>query len=102
MGSLRVRWRAVARGTAVLGAVLLGVQLLPSLLEPGPPPPLAADIGLPRGTPPSTTAEPRRRIGVSRARALRPAPRPHSHTRPEGRAPGRRPHPAPPPRPAPP
>src|SRR4051794_6230582 len=48
MGNLRVRWPAVARRLGAGLAVLLALQTLPSLLRPPSPPPLAADVGLPR------------------------------------------------------
>src|SRR4051794_10283999 len=46
MGGLRVRWRTVARAAALVVLALIALRALPSLLGPGPPPPLATDIGL--------------------------------------------------------
>src|SRR4029077_3917251 len=45
---LRVRWQLAAKGAAVVVAVLLALQLVPSLLKPPAPEPLPADVGLPQ------------------------------------------------------
>src|ERR1044072_4332135 len=46
---LRVRWGAAVKGAALIVAALLALQALPGLLKPPDPPPLPADVGLPRG-----------------------------------------------------
>ena len=48
MARVRIRWKALGKGVALAALGLLGLQLLPSLLKPPEPPPLAADVGLPR------------------------------------------------------
>ena len=45
---MRVRWSAAGKATLVAVVALLALRLLPPLLKPPEPPPLAADVGLPR------------------------------------------------------
>src|SRR5919106_916856 len=45
---LRVRWSAAAKGALLVGSGLLALFALPGLLKPPEPPPLPADVGLPR------------------------------------------------------
>ena len=48
MGGVRVRWSAAGKvGLGLLGG-LVALQVLPSVLKPPEPPPLAADVGLPQ------------------------------------------------------
>lgn len=47
---MRIRWVGIAKGAVILAAVLLTLQVLPDLLRPPQPPPLEADVGLPRIT----------------------------------------------------
>src|SRR4249919_4273277 len=88
MGRLRVRWSALGRWLRGGLALLLVAQLLPPLLRPPPPRPLAADIGLPPVRP-ATPRAPLRKAHVSPARVVA-TPR---------RAPRRPPPPSPPPTP---
>src|SRR4029077_19215483 len=110
MGGLRVRWRTVAKAGAVLCAALFALRILPSLLAPGPPPPLRADIGLARLRPttPACPAEGcgahgatnRTLVGVSAAKALVRGPRLRPRAEPKPQAVGP-PAPVSPPTPAP-
>jgi hypothetical protein len=47
MGKVQVRWSVVAKATLVAVIAALALRLLPTLLRPPAPPPLAADVGLP-------------------------------------------------------
>jgi len=48
VGGLRIRWVTLGKGMALAGVGLLALQVVPSLLRPPKPPPLAGDVGLPR------------------------------------------------------
>jgi hypothetical protein len=48
MTGVRVRWTVLGRVAAIAVAGLAAVQVLPGLLRAPEPPPLAADVGLPR------------------------------------------------------
>jgi hypothetical protein len=78
MGAVRIRWRGVARVAAIVLFGLVAVRLLPGLLRAPEPPPLAADVGLPKVAP----------VVAPVADAA-----PHTRTRP--RRPRRKPHPRP-------
>jgi len=107
MGGIRVRWRALAKLVAIVAAALAALQLLPDLLRPPVPPPLARDVGLPR-----VKVEPsakRQQVAGQEPVARKPLPRdvissvPHRHVAPEpGRMAAKKPganrhrHPAPP------
>jgi hypothetical protein len=47
MGRVQVRWSVLAKMALVVVIALLALRLLPTLLRPPAPPPLAADVGLP-------------------------------------------------------
>jgi hypothetical protein len=105
MGPIRIRWRSAARigGFALAGLIVL--KLLPGLLEPPDPPPLAADVGLPRGVGKQVEVrlepvekeqdlskdrrrrkhprlrEPLRRTEKKQVGEVEPAPRPQRHDR---------------------
>lgn len=88
MGRPRIRWTNLARAGAAVAVVALLVAVVPGLLEPGPPEPLPADVGLASGATgayayaaPEPTSSPTRRRGH---RPERPRSRPD-------RAPSRRP-----------
>src|SRR5882724_1839293 len=51
MGRVRIRWRGVARAAAIVLVGLIALRLLPGFLRAPEPPPLAADVGLPKATP---------------------------------------------------
>ena len=82
MAGIRIRWRGVARVAAIVVVALIALRLLPGLLRAPEPPPLAADVGLPRVTPVSDV--PRRG-----AAELAPHARRHRADRPREQ---RRPH----------
>ena len=48
VAGIRIRWKALGKGVALAVAGLLALQVLPALLKPPEPPPLGADVGLPR------------------------------------------------------
>jgi hypothetical protein len=48
MAGVRIRWRGVARVAAAAVVGLIVLSLLPGLLRAPEPPPLGADVGLPR------------------------------------------------------
>lgn len=48
MGGIRIRWKSLAKVAAALVAAAVALQLLPGLLKAPEPPPLGADVGLPR------------------------------------------------------
>jgi hypothetical protein len=48
---VRIRWRGVARVAAIVLVALLVLRLLPGLLHAPEPPPLGADVGLPKARP---------------------------------------------------
>jgi len=48
VGGLRIHWMTLGKGVALAGVGLLALQVLPGLLKPPAPPPLAGDVGLPR------------------------------------------------------
>jgi hypothetical protein len=117
MGRVRVRWSTVAK--VVLGAIiaLLALQLLPALLKPPEPPPLAADVGLPKVVvepvvKPVPAAAPKRHVPLRlqreprrRKRLPAPSPAPVGNPKPAPNplppAPAPMPVPAPSPVPAP-
>jgi DNA polymerase III subunit gamma/tau len=51
MAGVRIRWRGVARAAAIVVVGLIALRLLPGLLHAPEPPPLGADVGLPRAKP---------------------------------------------------
>lgn len=51
MAGVRIRWRGVARAAAIVVIGLIALRLLPGFLRAPEPPPLAADVGLPRAKP---------------------------------------------------
>jgi hypothetical protein len=51
MAGVRIRWRGVARVAAILVVGVLALRLLPGFLRAPEPPPLAADVGLPKAAP---------------------------------------------------
>ena len=73
MAGVRIRWRGVARVAAILVVGLVAVRLLPGFLRAPEPPPLAADVGLPKATPVTEVPE--------RPAADRPATRPPKQRR---------------------
>lgn len=97
MGRPRIRWTNLARAGAAVAVVALLVAVVPGLLEPGPPEPLPADVGLATGATgayayatPEPTSSPTRRHGngaerprsrPDRALPLRPAARPVTGSR---------------------
>src|SRR5262249_52984059 len=62
---MRVRWSMAGRVLLAAGVVLLALRAAPALLKPPAPPPLPADVGLPR----VAVAPPRREPVRSRAMA---------------------------------
>jgi len=92
MAGVRIRWRGVARVAAIIVVGLFVLRLLPGFLRAPEPPPLAADVGLPKATPvteaprgraakPATDVperraadRPRKERRRSRPRAVRDAP----------------------------
>ena len=52
---VRIRWRGVARAAAIVGVGLIGLRLVPGLLRAPEPPPLGADVGLPKAGPAAST-----------------------------------------------
>jgi hypothetical protein len=97
MAGVRIRWRGVARVAAILVVGLVALRLLPGFLQAPEPPPLAADVGLPKATPVTEVprggaAEPEadvpRRRAVAHPREGRRRSRPQkSHPRPVRDAP---------------
>lgn len=97
MGRPRIRWTNLARAAAAVAVIALLVAVVPGLLEPGPPEPLPADVGLATGATgayayatPEPTSSPTRRHGngaerprsrPDRALPLRPAARPVTGSR---------------------
>jgi hypothetical protein len=89
MGEIRIRWRGVAKVAAIALVGLLAVRLLPTFLRAPEPPPLSADVGLPKAGPvtdvprPAATARvadvprPARHPRKQRRRARRRRSRPH-------------------------
>lgn len=59
MGGIRIRWRGVARAAAIVLVALIAVRLLPGFLRAPEPPPLGADVGLPKAAPVTDVARPR-------------------------------------------
>jgi hypothetical protein len=51
MTGVRIRWAVLGKVAAIAVAGLAAVQVLPGLLRAPEPPPLAADVGLPRTAP---------------------------------------------------
>jgi hypothetical protein len=51
VSGVRIRWRGVARVAAIVLVALLVLRLLPALLHAPEPPPLGADVGLPKAKP---------------------------------------------------
>jgi hypothetical protein len=62
MAGVRIRWRGVARAAAIVVVGLIALRLLPGLLRAPEPPPLAADVGLPRAKPAASESEPVRAV----------------------------------------
>jgi hypothetical protein len=77
MANVRIRWRGVMRVVAIVAVALIALHLLPGLLRAPEPPPLTADVGLPRA---------KTLTGASRRKA-RPAATvpPHRATKPSTR-----------------
>ncbi|MBS1887371.1 MAG: hypothetical protein JSU06_09300 [Actinobacteria bacterium] len=48
MDGVRIRWRGVARAAAIVAVAAVALRLLPGLVRAPEPPPLGADVGLPR------------------------------------------------------
>jgi len=71
MAGVRIRWGGVARVAAIVVVALLGVRLLPDLLRAPEPPPLRADVGLPKAVAQPVVERPR----------TKPKPRPEAKTR---------------------
>ena len=84
---MRIRWRRVARVAAIIVVGLIALRVVPGLLRAPEPPPLGADVGLPKAkTAPAepvraVTKEPARRRGkaapsrdVRKSRRKQPAP----------------------------
>lgn len=84
---MRIRWRGVVRVAAIVFVGLLAARLLPGFLRSPEPPPLAADVGLPKAAPVRDVPRP--------AGAVTDVPHPHPgrHRRPH--RPRSRPHPVP-------
>jgi hypothetical protein len=60
MASLsRIRWSSLGRPIAAALATIVAIALLPGLLAPPEPPPLPADVGLPRAAAVNLDAAPR-------------------------------------------
>src|SRR3954451_10335951 len=71
MRRVRVRWTSAAKAAAIAVAALVALQALPALLKPPEPPPLAADVGLPKVVPQEQAPqEPVRRRGLERPRGI--------------------------------
>jgi hypothetical protein len=87
MGAVRVRWSTLAKWVGAGLAALLAAQALPPLLRPPAPPPLAADVGLPRvrAAEPATPAALAARVSPARALPARHRPDRHGRRRPTGR-----------------
>jgi hypothetical protein len=75
MAGVRIRWSGVARVAAVVVVGLIALRLLPGLLRAPEPPPLAADVGLPKAEP--VKSEP--------VRAIMPAPTERRRRKPKPR-----------------
>lgn len=54
MRGVRIQWRAAGKGGAAILVAVLALVTGPKLLEAPAPPPLAADVGLPRRRPAAT------------------------------------------------
>jgi hypothetical protein len=84
MAGVRIRWRGVARAAAIVVVGLIALRLLPGLLRAPEPPPLAADVGLPRAKP-AAEAKPMVAVVDREAKAAvvkrRPKPRRKTHKR---------------------
>ncbi|MGN6216725.1 MAG: hypothetical protein ACTHN7_07190 [Solirubrobacterales bacterium] len=61
MRGVRVRWARAGKAAAIAIAGLVALQALPGLLKPPAPPPLEADVGLPRVVPKEPAPVRRRR-----------------------------------------
>jgi hypothetical protein len=71
MADVRIRWRGVARAAAIVVVGLIALRLLPALLRAPEPPPLGADVGLPKAKP--ATSEPVRAVVKPEAEPEQPA-----------------------------
>jgi hypothetical protein len=58
MRGVRIRWRGLARVAAAAVVVLVALNVLPTLLRAPEPPPLGADVGLPRAEPTKPARKP--------------------------------------------
>ncbi|MBS1892990.1 MAG: hypothetical protein JST59_16965 [Actinobacteria bacterium] len=56
MAGVRIRWRGVARVAAIVVVGLVALRLVPALLQAPEPPPIPANVGLPKARP--TVREP--------------------------------------------
>jgi hypothetical protein len=108
MAGFRIRWRGVAKVAAIALVGLLAVRLLPGFLRAPEPPPLSADVGLPKAAPvtdvprpagtASTTDKPQSARTAPKTDAPRPTgtaqvtdvPRPTRHPRKQRRRARRR------------
>jgi hypothetical protein len=79
MAGVRIRWRGVARAAAIVLVGLIALRLLPGLLRAPEPPPLGADVGLPRSRP--VTSEPTREVAEPKGEGERAVPAPHKKAR---------------------
>jgi hypothetical protein len=74
VAGVRIRWRGVARVAAILVVGLLALRLLPGFLRAPEPPPLGADVGLPKATPAIEVPAPDGQRRRSRPQKSRPRP----------------------------
>jgi hypothetical protein len=83
MAGVRIRWRGVARVAAIVVVGLVVLRLLPGLLRAPEPPPLAADVGLPKAVEPEPVeVEPTPVEPAAKRRPRRHRERPHQKARP--------------------
>src|ERR1700760_1821418 len=108
MRGVRIRWRGVARVAAIVLVAMLGVRLLPGLLRAPEPPPLGADVGLPKAKPvrvarkPERTPHPPKSIPDAPAATAKIGTRIRHRPKPRPPKPKSKPKPSPPPEPTPP
>ncbi|MBS1845057.1 MAG: hypothetical protein JST53_11625 [Actinobacteria bacterium] len=78
---MRIRWRGVARVAAIAVVGLVALRLVPALLHAPEPPPIPANVGLPRAKPAAREPEPPLRVPKP---PVRPKPtKPHRHPVPD-------------------
>jgi hypothetical protein len=90
MAGVRIRWRGVARVAAIVVVGLLALRLVPDLLRAPEPPPLAANVGLPRAEPVRVAAKPRPGPLRREPEQIRHRREPGRRTRRHRKEPGRR------------